>query len=56
MPDHPPPILSPKSGDKRVRGGKKKRDNREHRGDKMEAVGRGGGISEVSVYLYQIYE
>ncbi len=50
MPDHPPPILGPQSGDKKVKEGKKKRDNGEYQGDRKKAVGREGGIWEVSVY------
>ncbi len=45
----PPPILGPKSSDERVKGGKSKRDNGEHRGGRREVIRRGGGILEVSV-------
>ncbi len=43
-------LLGLESGDERVKGGKKKRDNGEHRGGRREAVGRIGEILEVSVY------
>ncbi len=46
----PLPILGSKIGDKKVRGGEKKKDKGEHQRGKREVVGRGGRISEVSVY------
>lgn len=44
MPKYPRPILDPKNGDKKVRGGKKKRDKREHQRGKREVITREGGI------------
>ncbi len=44
------PILGLKSGDEKVKGGKKKRNNGEHQKGRKEAIGREGGISEVSIY------
>ena len=50
MPDHPSLILGPKSGDKKIKGEKKKKDNREHQGGKKGAVEKRDGISGVNVY------
>ena len=43
-------ILGLKNGNEKVRRGKKKRDNGKYQGGKKKAVGRRGGILEVSVY------
>ena len=46
----PPPILGLKSGDEKIRGEKKKKNNGKYQKGRREVVERGGGISEVSVY------
>ncbi len=56
MPRHSLPILSPKSGDKKIRGWKRKRDKKKHQGDSKEALRKETGILEVDVYYYEIYE
>ena len=56
MPEYPLPVLSLKSGHKKVRRRKKKKDKKEYQKSKRKAIRRGIGILEVSVYLYEIYK
>lgn len=50
------PVLGLKSGNKKVKGGKKKKDKEKLWGDKKKTIERESGISKVSINYYEIYK
>ena len=46
----------PKNGDEKVRKRKKKKNKSDYWGGRREIIEKKGGISEVSIYYYEIYE